>query len=31
MTMYIQPTQMFPSMYQATYRKSLVEVTRQME
>ena len=30
-TMYIQPTQMFPSLYQATYRKSLVVVTRQME
>ena len=26
MTMYIQPTQMFSSMYQATYRKSLVVV-----
>ena len=31
MTMYIQPACMFPALYEATYRKSLNVVTRQME
>jgi len=30
-TMYVHTTKMMPAMYQATYRKSLVEVTKQME